>query len=80
MLHRCTVEFNSVSDAVIFTQICNKYNFDIDVYVGSILRDAKSLNSNLEFIGYGHINIDAHTNDPILIQQLKKDIRTWIVE
>ena len=74
------IRLNNITDVINFTNICNQYKGDIDLYIGSIHRDAKSFNSNLEFIGQKDLCVVNNFGDKNIIADFENDIRKWIVE
>lgn len=74
------IRINSIKDAAIFTNICNHFKSDIDLYIGSVCRDAKSLNSNINFIGKNNLFVKINCDDKRVVELFKDEIKLWIEE
>lgn len=71
--------FITVNDVALFTTTCDKYVEDIDIYVGRMCFDAKSLGANMNLIGK-EAKVVIHTDDKSVENKFKEDIDLWIVE
>ncbi len=74
------IKLDSIDEAIDFTNTCNHFEEDIDLYAGSVCRDAKSLNSNIEFIGRNDLFVKININNKNIINSFEKSIEKWIVE
>lgn len=73
------VKFTSINDVALFTATCDKYDEDIDIYVGHMCFDAKSLGANINIISE-KAKVVIHTDDKSVENKFKEDIKLWIVK
>lgn len=73
------VKFTTVNDVALFTTACDKYEEDIDIYVGHMCFDAKSLGANINIIGK-EAKVVIHTDNVSVENNFREDIKLWIVK
>lgn len=73
------IKFLTVNDVALFTTTCDKYEEDIDIFLGHMCFDAKSLGANINIIGK-KAKVIIHTDNKEVESKFKEDINLWIVK
>ena len=80
MSNEFKIRINTIENAKDFSNICEKFLFDVDVYYGRYIVDGRSLLGILSFDLMKPLNVKIHTEDEASIKNFSKRIERFITD